>query len=76
MKKDENTDWFSEEATIKALEMRKQILGALSLRFMKEKLSKRKNKDGSLAYQSVLNRLDKGTEEVPTHYMNFPKKDD
>lgn len=52
----------------KALEDRKLILEGLAKRFEKKKLSERKNRDGSLAYQDFLDRMEK-IQEVPVHII-------
>ena len=55
------------------LAMRAAIFAALEKRFLKEKMSRRKEKDGSLTYQEFLDKVEKGNEEVPITYIN--KKD-
>jgi len=56
------------------LAMRAAIFAALEKRFLKEKMSKRKEKDGSLTYQAFLDKVDKGKEEIPVTYIK--KTDD
>lgn len=56
------------------LAMRSAILKELGERSLKKKLSRRKEKDGSLTYQKFLDRVEEGEKEIPVTYVN--KTDD
>jgi hypothetical protein len=52
------------------LAMRSAILKELGERSLKKKLSERKEKDGSLTYQKVLDRIEEGEKEIPVTFIS------
>lgn len=51
------------------LAMRSAILKELGERSLKKKLSERKEPDGSLTYQKVLDRMEEGEKEIPVTFI-------
>jgi len=61
-------DGTSNNLSAKALENRGLILEGLAQRLMRKKLSERKNRDGSLAYQDFIDRMEK-KQEIPVRFI-------